>query len=47
MQVIDAKDDMSVIREHELENHIDESIWVEIYGKGTGILHNSTSTFLL
>jgi hypothetical protein len=27
------KDYISVIRKNELENHIDESIWVEIQGK--------------
>jgi hypothetical protein len=32
------KDYISVIRKHELENHIDESIWVEIQGKGTRFL---------
>ena len=33
---------ISVIRKHELENHIDESIWVEIQGKGTRFLLCST-----
>ena len=36
------KDYISVIRKHELENHIDESIWVEIQGKGTRFLLCST-----
>jgi hypothetical protein len=36
------KDYISVIRKHELENHIDESIWVEIQGKGTTFLLCST-----
>ena len=33
--LIYSKDYISVIRKNELENHIDESIWVEIQGKGT------------
>jgi hypothetical protein len=33
---------ISVIRKNELENHIDESIWVEIQGKGTRFLLCST-----
>jgi hypothetical protein len=33
---------ISVIRKNELENHIDESIWVEIQGKGTTFLLCST-----
>ena len=36
------KDYISVIRKHELENHSDESIWVEIQGKGTRFLLCST-----
>ena len=36
------KDYISVIRKNELENHIDESIWVEIQGKGTTFLLCST-----
>ncbi|WP_218973792.1 hypothetical protein, partial [bacterium endosymbiont of Bathymodiolus sp. 5 South] len=36
------KDYISVIRKNELENYIDESIWVEIQGKGTRFLLCST-----
>jgi hypothetical protein len=36
------KDYISVIRKNELENHIDESIWVEIQGTGTRFLLCST-----
>ena len=36
------KDYISVIRKNELENHIDESIWVKIQGKGTTFLLCST-----
>ena len=40
--LIYSKDYISVIRKNELENHIDESIWVEIQGKGTTFLLCST-----
>jgi hypothetical protein len=40
--LIYSKDYISVIRKNELENHIDESIWVEIQGNGTTFLLYST-----
>jgi hypothetical protein len=35
--LIYSKDYISVIRKNELENNIDESIWVEIQGKGKNV----------
>ena len=36
--LIYTKDDIAVVCRHELENHVDESIWVEIRGKGQHFL---------
>ena len=40
--LIYSNDFISVIRKNELENHIDESVWIDIQGKGTTFLLCST-----